>query len=636
MVAFAALPAAVATAQVPAAYDLRTVTSGGTTLAWVPAIQNQGDFNDCWTFASATAIESNLLKQGLLGPQTSPPPATVSSWHLSTRNGAPESLVPVADFGNNTSNYGWGGFEYQTMGYLTRGQGSWSIPNVPNPTANYVTTMGGGPVVVSGTLNAFPPALVNTSPANLAPLLPPTAQTPAWQTRQVVMLQQGFSNNVLLPDPITPGGSEYLFDGGAGDPQVQVVKNAILQYGAVTTSMKADYSWFSYQSNGDGTYTVDYVNPTGKPNDTDHEVTIIGWNDSQVVGSDTGAWLVQNSWGTNGWGGTNRPNDGTFWASYDDPAIGRTGVAAFVMGPTAPYSQTVLQNELGPIEYAYDYDDPSAVLGLAQDQHQTVASVLTPTTAGSLAALGIVSAVANTSVQYSIWSDWAGGPAGTLLATGSAAVDGIGYQLVDLASPVGLTAGDPISVVLVYGSSGAAGVVVGGDGLYGVTVDSGGKFRYPVDPGLSWYFDGATWQDFATKTYKASKGYGSADNTGGVLFLKGILAGPTPVPEIDPAAAGPAAALVAAGAGVLEARRRRRASRPEGRAGIICVGNDHSACTHSRRPPCLRRSTASRPAPSAASRRSTCRARRSRSNRNSSRSPAGRATRSGCRRSGPP
>lgn len=42
-------------------------------------------------------------------------------------------------------------------------------------------------------------------------------------------------------------------------------------------------------------------------------------------------------------------NDGTFLAPYDDPLIGRVGVAAFTMGTTAAYSQNVLQNDLGPI-----------------------------------------------------------------------------------------------------------------------------------------------------------------------------------------------------------------------------------------------------------------------------------------------
>ena len=102
-------------------------------------------------------------------------------------------------------------------------------------------------------------------------------------------------------------------------------------------------------------------------------------------------------------------------------------------------------------------------------------------------------------------------------------------------------------------------MVVGGDGLYGVNVDNAGKFSYPVAPGLSWYFDDTSgkWKDFANKSYTASKGHGSADNTGGVFFLKGILAAAA-VPEIDGATGGNAAALLAAALAVAEGRCRRR------------------------------------------------------------------------------
>lgn len=573
LAAFAvAVGASVATAQVlPSAYDLRAVASGSGTVAWVPAIQDQGIFNDCWTFASATAIESNLLKNGFFGPApAAPPPVQISSWHLSTRNGAPESVVKQGNFGNDSTNYGWGGFEYQTMGYLTRGQGAWSIPDVPavDP-QNSISTMGGGPVLVSGSLNAFPAVLVDSSPANIADLLPAADQTPAFQTRGVTFLDQGFSNNVPLPTPhgtISIGGStysKYRFDQGAADPQVQAVKQAILTSGAVTTSMDADYSYFQYVANS-GTapvpYTVQYVNPTEATSHTDHEVTIIGWDDTATITSVasgttyTGAWIVQNSWGTNYWttSSTAYDNDGTFLAPYDDPAIGRTGVAAFTMGATGTYAPTVLQNELGPIGYAYDFNATSSVLGMAADEHATVASVLTPTTDGTLVALGVATAAKDTTLTIDVYSAWSNGPAGTLLTSSTVTLSAIGYQLVDLAAPVPLVANDGLAVVLTYGTSGAAPVVVGGDGLYGVTTGSAGLPSYPVDAGLSYYLaNSGTWVDFATKQYTATPGYGSADTLGGVVFLKGVTA----VPE--PSTLALALAGLAAGGTAWRGRRKR-------------------------------------------------------------------------------
>jgi len=126
----------------------------------------------------------------------------------------------------------------------------------------------------------------------------------------------------------------------------------------------------------------------------------------------------------------------------------------------------------------------------------------------------------------------------------------IGYQIVDLAAPVPLTANDGIAVLLTYGTSGAAPVAVGGDGLYGVTTGSNGLPSYPVASGLSYYLaNSGTWVDFATNQYAATPGYGSADTLGGVVFLKGFMAVPEP-------ALGPLAALgIAAG---WSCRRRGR------------------------------------------------------------------------------
>lgn len=41
-----------------------------------------------------------------------------------------------------------------------------------------------------------------------------------------------------------------------------------------------------------------------------------------------------------------------------------TGVAAFTMGAIGQTAQVVVQNELGPIGYAYDYTATSSVLGM--------------------------------------------------------------------------------------------------------------------------------------------------------------------------------------------------------------------------------------------------------------------------------
>lgn len=508
--------------QAQQSYDLRSVSDTNGTTSWVPDIQDQGLFGDCWTFASATAMNSNLLKTGLLPAAATPPPIQISSWHLSTANGAPESLVGP-NYGGD-GNHTWGGFEYQAMGYVSRGQGQWAVPGVSANSTTNITTFGGGPVFNSqNPLNPFPVVFDTSTPANIGNLIPPANQTPAYLVTSVTMYDQGFNNNVPLPTPISPGGSDYIFNLGAADPQVAAVKQAILSKGAVTTSMNANqYSYFHSIPNGNGTYTVNYFNPSLNPNNTDHEVTIIGWNDNYSMTdpntnvTTTGAWIVQNSWGKNYWNGSNQPNDGTFYAAYNDAAIGRTGVAAFQLSAASTVSPVFLQNELGPLSYANNYIDGQGILGMAQRNETMAASILTPASSGQLTALGLATQIGNVHVTANIFGSWNDGPT-NLLSTETFLLDSIGYQVNNLSTPISLPSGTSIVIELVYDTAGAMPVVIGGDGLNGYTTVTGG---------LSYYWDGTTWKDYAQVGFSAYSG--SLDITGGILFVKGITAVPEP------------------------------------------------------------------------------------------------------------
>jgi hypothetical protein len=249
----------------------------------VSSIQNQGTAEDCWTFASATAMDSNLLKSGLLPTGSAAPAPEVSSWHLSVANGNPNQLNPAEAF-TNASN--WGGLEYMALGYTTRGAGQWTIPGSYNPTT-HVTTFGGGPVSNTNAANVFPSQISNYTgndadftPNPITPLLPPVNQPTASRVTNVAIFDQGFSNNVVLPSPSgTSGGYvQYTYSLGAADPQVQVVKSAILATGAVTTSMNTASTFIS-ASNAAGSPTLNtmyYHNTSNATGNSDHEVTIIG------------------------------------------------------------------------------------------------------------------------------------------------------------------------------------------------------------------------------------------------------------------------------------------------------------------------------------------------------------------------
>ncbi len=99
---------------------------------------------------------------------------------------------------------------------------------------------------------------------------------------------------------------------------VNIVKQAIYDYGAVTSSIHVDQHPFlegHLLSMNQGDYTFYY----GGTNPVNHGVLIVGWDDNISVtggsaspGPGTGAWIVKNSWGKE-WG-----DRGYFYVSYED------------------------------------------------------------------------------------------------------------------------------------------------------------------------------------------------------------------------------------------------------------------------------------------------------------------------------
>ena len=101
------------------------------------------------------------------------------------------------------------------------------------------------------------------------------------------------------------------------------VKQLIMDYGAAVIGYR-DLKSECLSSDSNGEYY--YYCPNS--NTTNHDVTIVGWDDSIPASSfktapeGDGAWLIKNSWGS-----TSR-NGGYFWLSYYDKSLSDT-VAAF-------------------------------------------------------------------------------------------------------------------------------------------------------------------------------------------------------------------------------------------------------------------------------------------------------------------
>ena len=127
------------------------------------------------------------------------------------------------------------------------------------------------------------------------------------------------------------------------------IKKAIMQYGAVGTSMLYDSTYFRW-----GGY---YCWSTLSSN---HAVTIVGWDDNysrdnfyglpQDKGD--GAWIVRNSWGPN-W-----KDNGYFYVSYYDEKLAQPGIEniayTFILNDTIRYDKNYQYDIAGETDFYYN------------------------------------------------------------------------------------------------------------------------------------------------------------------------------------------------------------------------------------------------------------------------------------------
>ena len=97
-------------------------------------------------------------------------------------------------------------------------------------------------------------------------------------------------------------------------PSVDAIKQAIIDYGAVSCAVYVDpnkyFLGILIQASHFMSYTGGVYNHCVSDQGVNHAVQIIGWDDSK------GAWRMKNSWGT-GWG-----ESGFMWISYGCSKIG--------------------------------------------------------------------------------------------------------------------------------------------------------------------------------------------------------------------------------------------------------------------------------------------------------------------------
>lgn len=267
------------------------------------------------------------------------------------------------------------------------------------------------------------------------------------------------------------------------DKDYEAIKEAVMQYGAVQTSvyspvLNGDLNSLYYNPETSSMYNFDDKVP-------DHDIIIVGWDDNYDASNflikppGNGAFIAKNSWGTE------FGDKGYYYVSYYDTNIGTHNVV---------YSRIDNADNYDKI---YQHDELGYVTGLGYMREKAMAAnVYTPNDNELLKAVGFYALSEGTSYKVYVvtdYKDMTSFESMQLVAEGQ--FKRAGYYTVDFNEAVALTKDTPYAVVLEVSSPGlkfpiAAEMI--NDNAYAVNV--------PMEPGQSFLsHDGQVWEDSVIK-----------------------------------------------------------------------------------------------------------------------------------------
>ena len=224
-------------------------------------------------------------------------------------------------------------------------------------------------------------------------------------------------------------------DEGSETGSIPIIKNAILNYGPVYSTINASDPAFGAYSGGVYHGTL--------PQPTNHAIQIIGWNDSL----NDGAWLIKNSWGT-GWG-AGGPYPGCAWVAYGASNIGdwTSAISGYNNGSVIFY-----HDECGWMNWCLGYGIPTAYGAVR----------FTPSQDSTLTAVDFWAVDPGMTYEIKIFdtiNDLGGGnynfstQLGTT-QTGFTHPNEPGYYSIPLSTPVSLVSGDDFIVQVNFTTTG--------------------------------------------------------------------------------------------------------------------------------------------------------------------------------------
>lgn len=361
-------------------------------------IENQGMTDTCWAFASIAAMESNLIKKGYEDENVNLSENHLAYFFYNRQTDPVGYTVGDANLNSRSTWYGNGGTLYGTALALTTWAG--------------------------------------------------VVREPAGEDN---------AQGVYIPKSL-PGGDCYKGDYRVANVyfynyNINAIKQAVLDYGAVATGMYLDSKYFN-KNTGAYNCTIDNGN---------HAVTIVGWDDNYSRSNfssgsrpvSNGAWIVKNSHGAE------VGDNGYLYISYEDKSLQE--IIAFDM---VPASQSYARN------YQYDGSANPATAWQLRGKG-TFANVFKAkgSQKGCNEVLKAVSVeVLTTNVNYSlqIYTGVTGSKNPTkgkkmFSSPQTGVLTHAGYSQIVLDTPVTLTAGEKYSVVLTLDAGSGQTLQIGAD-----------------------------------------------------------------------------------------------------------------------------------------------------------------------------
>lgn len=240
--------------------------------------------------------------------------------------------------------------------------------------------------------------------------------------------------------------------------QINIVKQALLDYGPLFVTMNAAAPGFSTYTGGVFEYWgIAAVN---------HAVLLIGWDDSLVHSHGSGAWIVKNSWGTS-WG-----EGGYFKIAYGSANICEN-VSAYSTSRGLYYREKM-----------YFYDERGMQGAFYAVQYDTWGAVrFVPTASGKLERVEFWSTDDNLNYTIRVYDTMAGSRPYTfsgLLASQTGHVSRSGYVSIELATKPVITSGNDFIIVMRFNTP---------DYPFPVPYDGG----TPISGQSYFSTDGSTW-----------------------------------------------------------------------------------------------------------------------------------------------